>query len=172
MRNWTFLLSERAQRTRAVIVASATVLLFAAMLISFRQMPRQADTQVLAGQVADSDAADGADALAEFETQRAASRVSQMAELDRLIDGDDAQLSADAAQQKLELVGFMEAETTLEGLLRAQGYAGAVCTVHSDSCNVLVRASALDDAQVASILSLASAETGLSAANIKIIPVD
>ena len=172
MRNWTFLLSERAQRTRAVIVASATVLLFAAMLLSFKQMPRQADTQVLAGQATSAESSEDTDALAEFRTERASSRVTQMAALDKLIDGDDAQVSSDAAQQKLELVGYMETETTLEGLLHAQGWTDAVCTVHADSCNVLVRAESLDDAQTASILTLASAETGLSAANIKIIPVD
>ena len=66
----------------------------------------------------------------------------------------------------------METETTLEGILRAQGFSGCVCTVHADSCNVLVRAGALTDAQTARILSAAGDETGLSPANIKIIPVE
>ena len=79
--------------------------------------------------------------------------------------------SDEAAAQKLKLVDFMEDETTVEGVLRAQGFKDAICTVHDDSCNVMVRAASLTDAQSAQILSVASAQTGLSPANIKIIPV-
>ena len=111
------------------------------------------------------------DALADFQTERASSRIAQFEALDKLIDGADQAASEEAARQKLELVGYMETETTLEGLLKAQGFKDAVCTVHEDNCNVLVRAQTLSDAQTAQILSAASAETGLSAANIKIIPV-
>lgn len=171
MRNWAFLLNGRAQKARAVIVASATVLLFAAMFVSFRQMPRGTDTQVYAPAVSGGEAAQGADALEAFQTERAGSRIAQFEALDKLIDAGGAQADV-AAQQKLELVGYMEAETTLEGILRAQGFSGCVCTVHADSCNVLVRAQSLTDAQTAQILTAASGETGLSPANIKIIPVE
>lgn len=170
MRNWTYLMSDRARRARAAIVAAATVLLFAAMLVSFKQMPRQSYTQTMAGQA--PSAAPEEDALDAFTAERASSRIAQMAALDSLINSGDELVSEDAARQKLELTGFMETETTLEGLLRARGWTDAVCTVHSDNCNVLVRAQELDDAQTASILALASAETGLGAANIKIITVD
>lgn len=170
MRNWAFLLNGRAQKVRAVLVASATVVLFAAMLVSFQQMPRGADAQVYSP-AAPGETDESADALEAFQTERAGSRIAQLAALDKLIDAGGAQ-AEEAARQKLELISHMETETTLEGILRAQGFSGCVCTVHADSCNVLVRAGALTDAQTARILSAAGDETGLSPANIKIIPVE
>lgn len=168
MRNWAFLFNDRARKMRAVMVLAATALIFAAMLVSFKQAPR-GEAQVYVSGAADAPQ-ESVDALAEFVTSRAASRISQMEALDRLIDagGEGAE---DAAQQKLELVGFMEDENALEGMLRAQGFEGAVCSVHSDSCNVMVRQGDLSQAQTARILACARDQTGLSPANIKIIPV-
>ena len=143
MRNWAFLLNDRAQRVRTAIVLAATALMIAAIMVSLKQMPRAADAQVYA---------------------------SQFEALDRMIDAGGAH-SDEAAAQKLKLMDFMEDETTVEGVLRAQGFKDAICTVHDDSCNVMVRAASLTDAQSAQILSVASAQTGLSPANIKIIPV-
>ena len=60
------------------------------------------------------------DALAAFATDRTASRIAQFEALDRMIDAGGAH-SDEAAAQKLKLVDFMEDETTVEGVLRAQG---------------------------------------------------
>ena len=170
MRNWAFLLNDRAQRVRTAIVLAATALMIAAIMVSLKQMPRAADTQVYASVKADTTSnaltEDAEDALAAFAT----SRIAQFEALDRMIDAGGAH-SDEAAAQKLKLVDFMEDETTVEGVLRAQGFKDAICTVHDDSCNVMVRAASLTDAQSAQILSVASAQTGLSPANIKIIPV-
>ena len=171
MRNWAFLLNDRAQRVRTAIVLAATALMIAAIMVSLKQMPRAADTQVYASVKADTTSnaltEDAEDALAAFATD---SRIAQFEALDRMIDAGGAH-SDEAAAQKLKLVDFMEDETTVEGVLRAQGFKDAICTVHDDSCNVMVRAASLTDAQSAQILSVASAQTGLSPANIKIIPV-
>ena len=167
MRNWAFLLNDRAQRVRTAIVLAATALMIAAIMVSLKQMPRAADAQVYASVKADTASnaltEDTEDALAAFATDRTASRIAQF-------DAGGAH-SDEAAAQKLKLVDFMEDETTVEGVLRAQGFKDAICTVHDDSCNVMVRAASLTDAQSAQILSVASAQTGLSPANIKIIPV-
>ena len=173
MRNWAFLLNDRAQRVRTAIVLAATTLMVAAIMVSLKQMPRAADAQVYASVEADNAAGDSNtdsyDALEAFATDRTASRIAQFEALDRMIDAGGAH-SDEAAAQKLRLVDFMEDETTIEGVLRAQGFK-ELCTVHEDSCNVMVRADSLTDAQSAQILSAAGAQTGLSPANIKIIPV-
>lgn len=174
MRNWAFLLNGRAQRVRTAIVLAATALMIAAIMVSLKQMPRAADAQVYASVKADTTSNAlteyKEDALAAFATDRTASRIAQFEALDRMIDAGGAH-SDEAAAQKLKLVDFMEDETTVEGVLRAQGFKDAICTVHDDSCNVMVRAASLTDAQSAQILSVASAQTGLSPANIKIILV-
>ena len=170
MRNWAFLLNDRAQRVRTAIVLAATALMIAAIMVSLKQMPRAADAQVYADTTSNALTEDTEDALAAFATDRTASRIAQFEALDRMIDAGGAH-SDEAAAQKLKLVDFMEDETTVEGVLRAQGFKDAICTVHDDSCNVMVRAASLTDAQSAQILSVASAQTGLSPANIKIIPV-
>ena len=53
-----------------------------------------------------------------------------------------------------------------------RGYRDAVATVHEDSVNVLVRADSLSEQECAVILELAMRETGKSAENIKIIPIN
>ena len=42
MRNWAFLLNDRAQRVRTAIVLAATALMIAAIMVSLKQMPRAA----------------------------------------------------------------------------------------------------------------------------------
>ena len=52
-----------------------------------------------------------------------------------------------------------EQETTIEGVLRARGYADCVATIHEDTANVLVRAEALTRQETAVILELVLRET-------------
>lgn len=160
---------KRGHMARAAVIILATAVLSAAMAVSFRRLPEEEEMQTYSDVAAEN--VEAQDALAEFRTERAGSRIAEMAALDKLISEGSAENSDAASLQKRELVACMETENTLEGLLKAKGFANAVCTVHSDSCNVLVRAENLTPDRTALILSLASAETGLSAANIKIIPV-
>lgn len=168
MRNMTQAMSGRAQRLRAAVILTATALLTAGIVTSFRQAPEVQTAQTYA---ASGTQQEQTDALETFRAERAGSRIAQLNALDELIDGGDTAVGAQAAQQKLLLVGYMEAETTLEGVLGAQGFEDVVCTVSGDVCNVLVRAQSLSDAQTAQILAAARDQTGLSAANVKVIPV-
>ena len=113
------------------------------------------------------------DSIARFRSDRELVRKVEIEQLNALIGDESAgQDIRDRAREKLiQLTGWMEQEVTVEGVLRAEGYADPLVTVHADSVNVLVRTAALTQADAAKILSLAARETGQSGGNIKVIPV-
>lgn len=114
------------------------------------------------------------DPLDEFRTEREQLRSMQTAQLNDIIYGADTDEETRAlAQRKLvEILDWSEKELTIEGVLRARGYDGAVATVHTDSANILVRAETITQQESAVILELVLRETGLSGGNVKIIPIN
>lgn len=114
------------------------------------------------------------DALERFRTERAQMRKEEMDQLNQLIESEetDDQIALDAQRQLLDLCAWMEQETTIEGVLRARGFADPLVTVHGDSVNILVRASMLSQEESARILELVLRETGQTGGNVKIIPVE
>ncbi len=128
-------------------------------------------SQVLTGTYAQ---AVQADPLERFRLEREQVRKVEVAQLNALIadDGADKDLRDGARRQLLNLTAHMEQEVTLEGVLTARGFEGALATVHSDSVNVLVKAASLTRAESAAILELTLRETGQKGENIKIIPVE
>jgi len=114
------------------------------------------------------------DPLVEFQTEREQLRAMQTAQLSEIIYGEktDDETRALAQRKLIELADWAEKELTIEGVLRARGYEGAVATVHTDSANVLVRAEGITRQESAVILELVLRETGLSGGNVKIIPIN
>jgi hypothetical protein len=113
------------------------------------------------------------DSIARFRGERERVRAVEAQQLNALIqDAAAGQDLKDRAREKLVLLTeWMEQETTVEGVLRAEGYVDPLVTVHADSVNVLVRLETLTQADAAKILSLAARETGEPGGNIKVIPV-
>ena len=114
-----------------------------------------------------------ADPMAAFALERSQLRGMQTAQLNELIysaDADEA-TRALAEKQLLDLYAWQEQESTVEGILRMRGYAGAICTVHEDSVNVLLRADSVNRQECAVIYDLVLRETGVTGGNVKIIPV-
>lgn len=112
-----------------------------------------------------------ADYFASFRAERDAVRATEIEYLDEVIavSYSDAETLADAQAQKLALVENMEAEFTIENLLRAKGFSDAAVTFHKGSVNVVVDSPQLSSEQVAQILDVVTRETGESADNIKIL---
>ena len=98
----------------------------------------------------------------------------QTAQLNDIIhDGEtDQQTRALAQRTLLDLMAWAEQETTIEGVLRARGYADCAVTIHEDTANVLVRAEALTREESAVILELVLRETDVESGNVKIIPIN
>ena len=107
-----------------------------------------------------------------FRTERESVRELEIGYLDEIIatSASDAETLADAQEQKLALVNNMEAEFTIENLIRAKGFRDAAVTFHGGSVNVVVDSDVLSDEQVAQILDIVRRETGELAENIKVMP--
>jgi len=76
-----------------------------------------------------------------------------------------------AQAQLMSLMERREQEVTLEGILQARGFDGALVSVDERSANVLLRREAVTSRESAVILELVMRQTGLTGGNVKIIPV-
>lgn len=104
-----------------------------------------------------------------FRKERDTTRAQEINYLDMIVQqGADAETLADAQQQKLDIVGYMEKELTVESLLKAKGFSDAAVTLHAGSVNVILSAETLSDEQVAQVLDIVMRETGEGAENIKV----
>ncbi len=114
----------------------------------------------------------GTDYFASFREERESVRALELKYLDEIIaaSASDAETLADAQAQKLSVINNMEAEFTVENLIRAKGFRDAAVTFHSGTVNVVVDAEVLSEEQVAQILDIVLRETGETAENVKVIP--
>ena len=112
--------------------------------------------------------------LEEFRLEREQLRSMQTAQLNDIIhdSATDEETRALAQRTLISLLTWSEQETTIEGVLRARGFADCVVTVHEDTANVLVRAQTLTREESAVILELVLRETDVSSGNVKIIPIN
>ena len=114
------------------------------------------------------------DPLAAFQKDREQVREEEIRQLNAIIADSrtSEDIRASAQRQLLALCDWIEKEVTLEGILRARGYANVLATVHTDSVNILLRTAEITQSDAAVILDLTMRETGQSGGNIKIIPIN
>lgn len=121
---------------------------------------------------ADADAdAEGADYFTQAVVERENTRNEAMEVLQTIADNPDA--LADAKEQAMEgiaaIADEMNAETTIEQLVKAKGFSRCVCIVSSGRASVVVSADEeLTQAQVAQILEIVYMETGILPAETKV----
>lgn len=110
-----------------------------------------------------------------YKLDRDAARSSQIELLNEIINSAYATQAekTSATESKQALASKMEQELILEGLIKAKGFSDAVVTIGSSYYNVIVKDNGnLGSNEVAQILSVVQSETGASATNVKIIPVE
>lgn len=114
------------------------------------------------------------DPLAEFETGRQQLRARRKSQLNALIhdSATDEDTLIAARQKLLSDMDEEKQEETLQGILRARGFDGAVVSVRSGAANILVRSQGLKRQETAVILELVMRETGITGGNVKIIPIN
>ncbi len=173
-------MKEKGFIRKYAVLLVAGALLVGAVVLNIR-LNRQADPVAEDAEAAwdmEQAAADEAemeqaetDYFGAFRAERDAVRATEIEYLDEVIavSYSDAETLADAQAQKLALVENMEAEFTIENLLRAKGFSDAAVTFHKGSVNVVVDCPQLSSEQVAQILDVVTRETGESADNIKIL---
>ena len=108
-----------------------------------------------------------------YRSARDASRQESFMYYDSIINSETASAAAitSAEGKREELVGFTETELVLEGLIKAKGFEDAVVTISTTNVNAIVKKEGEIDADdAAQILSIITAETGVSASKVIITP--
>ncbi len=85
-------------------------------------------------------------------------------------DSTDDELAV-IAQNVVEVGNYMETETKVENLLKAQGFTEALCYLSDTSANVIVKTEGLDTAQAAQIKSTLLGEIAVPVENITIVEI-
>ncbi len=85
-------------------------------------------------------------------------------------DSTDDELAV-IAQNVVEVGNYIETETKVENLLKAQGFAEALCYLSDGSANVIVKTQGLDTAQAAQIKSTLLGEIAVPVENITIVEI-
>ena len=75
------------------------------------------------------------------------------------------------AEDVRQVSGYIETETKVENLLKAQGFSDALCYLSDSSANVIVKTSGLDNAQAAQIKATLLGEIAIPTENITIVEI-
>lgn len=171
---------------KQLAVAGLTVLLGAAVAVNFalgndqkNELTEPAaavsgtnygEAQLVSDIVADADS-DAYFAQARLDKQ--ASRDEAAEVLASMYQGGD--LTADelglVANDALQLSALIESENTIESMLKAQGFADAICYLSDDTANIIVKTDGLDAAGAAKIKSTLLSQYQVSNDGITIVEV-
>ncbi len=87
-------------------------------------------------------------------------------------EASSAEAKANAEADLAELVASMETEQRLESLIKSLGYDDCLVTVGSENINVVLKSDPMTEQEVAQVLEMIISETGKTAANVRIKPID
>lgn len=86
-------------------------------------------------------------------------------------ENSDAASKQNAQNGILELADNTEIESAVENLIKARGFEDAVCYINNSQANVVVKAEALDEAQVAVITEIVTEQTSIPPEKIKVVEI-
>lgn len=106
-------------------------------------------------------------------TDRDTARTETVGYYNAIIESEasSADAKANAEAELAALVSRMETEQRLETLIKALGFNDCLVTV-GENINVIIRSDALTDQEVAQILDVVISETGSTAMNVRIKPIE
>lgn len=109
-----------------------------------------------------------------YRNDRESLRDQEMLTYDAIIasPNSSAEAKADAEKARLELVGLMDKELVVEGLIKAKGFDDCVVTISGSKVNAVVKANDLTDPQVAQIVDVIQQQLKVGIKNIKIFNVE
>lgn len=171
---------------KVLAVIALAVLLVIAGFINYKlagDKNTDVDNVEVSGESTDSDGEDTvtvstqyttSQRLLQYEAQRKIERQKELLYLEEIIDdenSDEASLQA-AIEEKLRIIESMEYEQVITELLIAKGFSDALVVCGESSVNVIVGQENISNEHVAQILSVVIEETGKSAEEVKIIPIE
>lgn len=109
-----------------------------------------------------------------YRTTRESTRDQEMLYYDAIIASETSseEVVKNAEQSKLALIGQMEKELVVEGLIKAKGFDDCIISISDANVNAVVKAKELNSSEVAQIVSIIQSQLSTSIENIKIIPVE
>lgn len=172
---------------RPAVVLAVMVLVGASVYLNWRYAGNVAQTDKILGQATlvnengqgvtvSEDDVEGSDYFATARLSRKQSRDSAISMLQEAEQDENAseEVCNEASETLQVLAGYTVAETQIENLVTAKGYADCVVFMGSESCSVVVAAGAegLTATDVAKIKDIVVNETNYSAGQIKIMEAD
>lgn len=168
---------------KQLVIAGLTVLLGTAVAVNFiyanaaKKDLTQPSTQVSGANYGDAQYVSnltGSDAyFAQARLDKQSSRDEAAEVLQTMYQGGDLTLDelSVVANDAYQLSGLIESENKIETLLKAQGFADALCYLGNNSANIIVKTDGLDAAGAAKIKSTLLSEVQVSNDNITIVEV-
>ncbi len=108
-----------------------------------------------------------------YRNDRETSRDQQILYYDAIIDNENSTEEAkkNAENAKLDLIGQMEKELTVEGLIKALGFTDCIISI-KDKVSVVVDSATLTKEEVAQITTTVKEQLGVAEKNIVVIPAE
>ena len=108
-----------------------------------------------------------------YRNDRETSRDQQILYYDAIIDNENSTEEAKktAENAKLDLIGQMEKELTVEGLIKALGFTDCIISI-KDKVSVVVDSATLTKEEVAQITTTVKEQLGVAEKNIVVIPAE
>ncbi len=118
-----------------------------------------------------NDSSDTSDFFSEARLEREIGRSQSVASLQTMVQdtSTSAEGRAMAEAEMVKLSRLSETESSVESMIMAKGFSDAVVYINDESATVIVKAEKLEEADVAKIVDIITGQTGIPAANIKIV---
>lgn len=151
-----------------VLVSMVALLVLTGCLNYFLNRP-SGSQNVSAG-----DSGSYADYFASQHSDRSTSRSETVMYYNAIIQSEasSAEAKANAEADLNKLIGNMETEQRLEALIKSLGYDDCLVTVGTENVNIIVKSDTMTEKEVAQVLEVVITETGKSAPNIRIKPIE
>ncbi len=157
-----------SKKKKIIILASMVALLVLTGCLNYF-LNRPASQNVNAG-----DSTAYADYFTSQHSDRDSSRSETVMYYNAMIESEatSEEAKANAEKELATLVAGMETELRLESLIKALGYEDCLVTVGSENINVILKSDPMTEQEVAQVLEIIITETGKTAENVRIKPID
>lgn len=151
-----------------VLVSMVALLVLTGCLNYFLNRPSSAQS-VNAG-----DAGSYADYFTAQHSDRSTSRSETVMYYNAIIasEASSAEAKANAEADLNKLIGNMETEQRLEALIKSLGYEDCIVTIGSENVTIILKSGTMTEQEVAQVLEMTLTETGMTAQNVRIKPID
>lgn len=169
-------------RKKQLVIAALAIVIGTAGYVNARKTGADADVSSDSPYLGEAQLVDSGSAKEsvqnDFFTQarldREAGRSRSIETFNSIISNNEADEAAKASAQQgvLQLAQNTETETAIENLLRARGFADAVCYINNGMASIVVKAKSLDSADSAKITEIVTEQSGIPNDKVKIMEMN